>query len=219
MNMIKNNKLEDIISFLYDNNYRLLNTAKGIDFEGNNSEYTRLEDQAKLYILVNQDTKSSIELSVTKDKEVFSANLLLEGFIKYNIAANENDVINQIQENQKIRKFKKEFLIEEEFCTSVGHSSQIKDGKVNVVYSVNLLEMEKNDLMLKELTRLTSVKSFIPTGLDKVLSMSNLSPLAERMFGINESAKKRYKLLTENFIEPLINIEEINNKKIQKRTI
>ncbi len=189
-------ELQDVISFLHDNDYKLLNTAKGLSCEGSNKEYLLPEEEPKLYILINNKTKSAIELKVSPEGEVFAADLLLEGNIKYTIDDNPQKGIDSIEEMYIARNFKKQLFME------VGSNSSYDNvNGSKMIYSINLLNKEldvKN--LLKTIKRMEEVGTFIPTGLDKVLSMSNLNPLIERVVGKNEVATVKYQDLTKNIV-------------------
>ncbi len=185
--------LQDVISQLHDSDYKLLNKAKGISYEGNNKGNVDPEEEPKLYILANNKTKSTIELLVTPDSEVFSATLLLEGNMKYTIDDNAKKGIDAIEEMNRARNFKKQLYME------VGNSDayDVSNGS-KMVYAINLFNKELNIKdMLNTINRMEDAGTFIPTGLDKAFAMSNLNPIKERMFGKSEAGKTRFSLIVE----------------------
>lgn len=186
-------QLQDVISQLHDSEYKLLQKAKGISYEGNNKGNIAPEDEPKLYILANSKTKSTIELLVTPEGEVFSATLLLEGNMKYTIDDNPAKKIDSMEEMNRARNFKKQLYME------VGNSDKYDPlNGSKMIYAVNLFnkELDVKD-MLKTINRMEEVGTFIPTGLDQAFAMSNLNPIKERMFGNSEVGKIKFETLTE----------------------
>ncbi len=196
--------LQDVISQLHDSDYKLLNKAKGISYEGNNKGNVPPEEEPKLYILANNKTKSTIELLVTPDSEVFSATLLLEGNMKYTIDDNAKKGIDAIEEMNRARNFKKQLYME------VGNSDRYDHlNGSKMVYGINLFnkELDIKD-MLKTISRMEEVGTFIPTGLDEAFSISNLSTIKGRMLGNGESGKIKCESLTEGTGVDIIKREE-----------